>query len=395
MSRADYDAAVATLAPFFAELGARAARRSRRRADPAFEDQAAALIEARPPVFSFIFGVPSPAILDRCRSLGIRTIGTATTVDEARALDAAGVDAIVATGFEAGGHRPSFLRSAEASLMGTLALVPQVADAVRAPILAAGGIADGRGVAAALALGAHAVQIGIGVPRLRRVERASRPIAPRCGRPRRARRPLLTRGFTGRLGRGIRNALAAAFESPAASRLPYPFQGHLVACAEAGRAGAGAARSGALLERAVGPAHHAHAGVGSVRQPRSRSASGVGKTSRIDTNQAKACTLSRWSDRSAIRQSSCPRFRDRLTEVVGAHACTRVPVGHTDRRKPNTDALAQAHTFGARAVALVALRDFSCSLPTPTHSRALVRRPGGARVLGHAVRPDADVERQH
>ena len=91
-------------------------------ADPVFEDQVAALLEARPPIFSFIFGVPAPAILDRCRSLGIRTIGTATTVDEARALDAAGVDAIVATGAEAGGHRPSFLRSAEASLMGTLAL---------------------------------------------------------------------------------------------------------------------------------------------------------------------------------------------------------------------------------------------------------------------------------
>ena len=125
-------------------------------ADPVFEDRAAALLEARPPIFSFIFGVPAPAILDRCRSLGIRTIGTATTVDEVRAIDAADVDAIVATGAEAGGHRPSFLRPAEASLMGTIALVPQAVDAVRTPIIAAGGIADGRGIAAALALGAAA-----------------------------------------------------------------------------------------------------------------------------------------------------------------------------------------------------------------------------------------------
>ncbi len=226
LSRADHDAAVATLAPFFAELGLEPPAFAPT-LDPAFEDQAAALIEARPPVFSFIFGVPSAAILDRCRSLGIRTIGTATTVDEARALDTAGVDAIVATGFEAGGHRPSFLRSAEASLTGTLALVPQVADAVQAPILAAGGIADGRGVAAALALGAHAVQIGSAF--LACDESNALP-AHRAALRQAGQGPatLLTRGFSGRLGRGIRNTLAAAFESPAASRLPYPFQGHLV-----------------------------------------------------------------------------------------------------------------------------------------------------------------------
>ena len=188
----------------------------------------AALIEARPPIFSFIFGVPAPAILDRCRSLGIRTVGTATTVDEARALDAAGVDAIVATGLEAGGHRPSFLRSAEASLMGTVALVPQAADAVRVPIIAAGGIADGRGVTAALALGAAAVQIGTAF--LACDESNAHPTHKAALRAA-AQGPgtLLTRGFTGRLGRGLRNALAEALESPSLARLPYPFQGHLVA----------------------------------------------------------------------------------------------------------------------------------------------------------------------
>jgi nitronate monooxygenase len=226
VSQADHDAAVAALAPFYAELGV-APPPFAPAAGPAFEDQAAALIEARPPVFSFIFGVPSPAILDRCRSLGIRTVGTATTVDEARALDAAGVDAIVATGSEAGGHRPSFLRSAEASLTSTFALVPQVADAVSVPILAAGGIADGRGVAAALALGAHAVQIGTA---FLACDESNAPPAHREALRHAAQGPptMLTRGFTGRLGRGIRNALAEAFESPAVSRLPYPFQGNLI-----------------------------------------------------------------------------------------------------------------------------------------------------------------------
>jgi nitronate monooxygenase len=227
ISPADHEAAVAVLAPLFDTLGI-APPSFPPAADPTFEDQVAALIEARPPIVSFIFGVPSPAILDRCRSLRIRTIGTATTVDEARALDAAGVEAIVATGAEAGGHRPSFLRSAEASLMGTMALVPQVADAVRAPVIAAGGISDGRGVVAALALGAHAVQIGTAF--LACDESNAHP-AHRAALRNAAHGDgtLLTRGFTGRLGRGLRNTLGDALESPSLARLPYPFQGHLVA----------------------------------------------------------------------------------------------------------------------------------------------------------------------
>jgi len=226
VTRAEYDAAVAVLAPLYAELGV-GPPPFPPHVDPGFDEQVEALIEARPPIFSFIFGVPAPAILERCRSQGIRTIGTATTVDEVRAIDAAGVDAIVATGAEAGGHRPSFLKSAEASLMGTVALVPQAADAVRTPIVAAGGIADGRGIAAALALGAAAVQIGTAFlacdeSNAHPAHRAALRAAAQAG-------TLLTRGFTGRLGRGLRNALAEALESPSLARLPYPFQGHLVA----------------------------------------------------------------------------------------------------------------------------------------------------------------------
>ena len=226
IDRADYDAAVAVLAPWFAELGV-APPSFPPAADPVFEEQAAALIEARPPVFSVIFGVPPPSILDRCRSAGIRTIGTATTVEEVRALDAAGVDAIVATGSEAGGHRPSFLQSAEVSLMGGMALVPQAADAVGTSIVAAGGIVDGRGIEAALALGAQGVQIGTAF--LACDESNAHPTHRAALRnARHGAETLLTRGFTGRLGRGLRNALAGVVESPSVARLPYPFQGHLV-----------------------------------------------------------------------------------------------------------------------------------------------------------------------
>src|SRR5579872_7091115 len=125
-----------------------------------FEDQARALLDAGVRVFSFIVGIPPREILDECRARGILTIGAATTPDEAAALDASGVDAVVASGFEAGGHRGSFLRAAEDSLTGTFSLVPQVVDLVRVPVIAAGGIGDARGALAALALGAQAVQIG-------------------------------------------------------------------------------------------------------------------------------------------------------------------------------------------------------------------------------------------
>jgi nitronate monooxygenase len=125
-----------------------------------YDDQIEALLEASPPAFSFVFGIPSAKVLAECRRRHIITIGAATSVAEAQALEAAGVDLIVATGMEAGGHRPSFLDSAERSLMGTFALVQLVTRNVRIPVIAAGGIADRRGMQAARMLGADAVQIG-------------------------------------------------------------------------------------------------------------------------------------------------------------------------------------------------------------------------------------------
>ncbi|HLZ85986.1 MAG TPA: nitronate monooxygenase, partial [Puia sp.] len=125
-----------------------------------FENQVEVILDVRPPVFSFMFGTPSAAILEQCRRAGIVTVGAATTLDEAVVLESAGVDAIIASGFEAGGHRPSFLAPAEQSLTGTFVLLQQIKEKVQTPVIAAGGIATGRGIAAALALGADAVQVG-------------------------------------------------------------------------------------------------------------------------------------------------------------------------------------------------------------------------------------------
>ena len=191
-----------------------------------FEDRVRVLLEAKVPIFSFIFAIPPREILEECRARSIVTIGTATTPDEAAALQEAGVDAIVASGFEAGGHRGSFLRAAEDSLTGTLSLVPQIVDIVDVPVIAAGGIGDARGVIAALALGAEGVQMGTvflsceesGASRLHR-EALLRKNAGHTG---------LTKGFTGRLARGMHNRLMEELNRKGVEILPYPLQRGLV-----------------------------------------------------------------------------------------------------------------------------------------------------------------------
>ncbi len=127
---------------------------------PFSHEAADILSEFKPPVVSFHFGLPAPDLLQRVRSWGARVISSATTVDEARWLEAHGVDAIIAQGLEAGGHRGHFLSDDLTRQLGTFALVPQIVSAVDVPVIAAGGIADAAGVAAALALGADAVQVG-------------------------------------------------------------------------------------------------------------------------------------------------------------------------------------------------------------------------------------------
>lgn len=191
-----------------------------------FEDQAKILLDARVPVFSFIAGIPPKEILEECRAQGILTIGAATTPDEAIVLEQAGVDLIVASGFEAGGHRGSFLSPAEESLTGTFSLVPQVADAVSIPVVAAGGIADARGIVAAFALGAEGVQIGTA---FLACEESGASALHRAAILRgNARRTGLTRGFTGRLARGIQNQLLSELNRPGVEILPYPLQRFLL-----------------------------------------------------------------------------------------------------------------------------------------------------------------------
>ncbi|MFC7738600.1 NAD(P)H-dependent flavin oxidoreductase [Roseomonas sp. GCM10028921] len=169
-----------------------------------FDEAFCAVVEeVRPAVCSFHFGLPEPSLLERVRRTGARILSSATTVDEARWLEERGCDAVIAMGLEAGGHRGNFLTQSMTSQLGTFALVPQVADAVRVPVIAAGGIGDARGIRAALALGASAVQIGTAylfTPEAK-VPPAHREALRRAGEHETA----LTNIFTGRPARGILN----------------------------------------------------------------------------------------------------------------------------------------------------------------------------------------------
>jgi nitronate monooxygenase len=224
MTDAQWTAALDLLRPYFAELRVPLPARPAR-FGPYYQEQIETLLELRPPVFSFVFGVPGADVLDRCRSSGIVTLGAATTPAEARALEDAGVDMIVASGLEAGGHRVSFLREPEECLTGTMALIPQVVDSVRVPVIAAGGIADGRGIAAALKLGAAAAQIGTAF--LACEESNATPLHRAKLFSADARRTSLTRAFTGRLARSIHNDFIDALSGKEQILPPYPVQGWL------------------------------------------------------------------------------------------------------------------------------------------------------------------------
>ncbi|MCW3493659.1 NAD(P)H-dependent flavin oxidoreductase [Microbacterium sp. SSM24] len=216
----DLGPSLAAMAPLYAAAGVEAPA-SPELFLPDVEAQLEAVLDAAPAVLSVVFGVPSAEVVERARGRGIRIVGTATSVAEARALAEGGVDAVVATGFEAGGHRVSFLRRAEDSLVGNLALVPQVVDAVDVPVIAAGGIADRRGVAAAFALGASGVQVGTAF--LRTTESAAtaghRAAIAAAGET----DTVLTRAMSGRLARGIPNRAMRALET-AGIIAPFPAQ---------------------------------------------------------------------------------------------------------------------------------------------------------------------------
>lgn len=194
----------AALAPFHAEYGIDPASIAAGPLRAPFSHEAAdVLAEFRPPVVSFHFGLPAPDLLARVRAWGAKVLATATTVDEARWLVSHGADAVIAQGVEAGGHRGIFLTDDLTTQVGLFSLLPQVVRAVDVPVIAAGGIADARGVAAALALGAAGVQVGTAY--LLCPEATTSAVYRAALKSEAARHTALTNLFSGRPARGIVN----------------------------------------------------------------------------------------------------------------------------------------------------------------------------------------------
>jgi nitronate monooxygenase len=216
--------ALAKTNAFRSELGLPASA-APERAAKLFEAQVEVLLELAPPVFSFTFGVPSADVLSAFRARGTALVGTATNVAEARALAAAGVDAIVASGADAGGHRGLFIGELPDALIGTMSLVPLICDAVSVPVIAAGGITDGRGIAAALTLGADAVQLGTAFIAAEQSGASEEHRAALVGEA--GFHTYITRAFSGRPGRALRNRLVEELEADPARILPFPYQNAL------------------------------------------------------------------------------------------------------------------------------------------------------------------------
>ena len=202
-----------------------------------YEAQVEAVLRARPAAFSFIFGIPERRVIEAFRREGTYTIGTATSVREATLLEEAGVDAVIAQGAEAGGHRGTFAHDVAFGLTSTFELLAQVVAAVSIPVIAAGGIMSGRGIAAAVALGASGAQLGTAF--LLADEAGTAP-AYRDALKKASDETVLTTAFSGRTARGLRNRIIdeLAREGPIA---PYPYQNTLTrdirnAAAKAGHA---------------------------------------------------------------------------------------------------------------------------------------------------------------
>jgi nitronate monooxygenase len=194
-----------------------------------FDAQCEAILKAGPPIVSSIMGLYPASFVARLKQQGIAWFAVATTLAEARAAEAAGADAIVAQGMEAGGHRGAFdAAMAQRQLVGLFALLPSIVDAVRVPVIATGGIADARGVAAALALGASAAQIGTGF--LRCPEAAIAPAWADALATTAPEDTLVSRAYSGRAGRSIATRYArAATAADAPEPAPYPIQRNLTA----------------------------------------------------------------------------------------------------------------------------------------------------------------------
>jgi nitronate monooxygenase len=188
-------------------------------AHPSLEAQLAIVVDERVPVLGFTFGIPDFA---EVKAAGAAIVGTATTVGEARALEAAGVDVVVAQGWEAGGHRGTFERSPSEVDAGVFALVPQVVDAVSVPVLAAGAIMDGRGIAAALALGAHGASVGTAF--MTATEAATPPVYRRLLAKTPVEGTRVSRVFSGREARLVRTDAVEELVGSGSAPSPYPLQ---------------------------------------------------------------------------------------------------------------------------------------------------------------------------
>lgn len=206
--------------------------------DP-FPAQFEAVLEARPAVFSFTFGIPRPELLDLARRLDILSMGTATTLEEGRILADAGVDAIVAQGAEAGAHRGTFTGDFTAAMVPTLELTRAIVDDLRTPVIASGGLMDGRDIAAAMNAGALAVQLGTAF--LVCPESGAAPAYKRALLAARSDTTVVTRVFSGRPARGLRNDFIEMLDGREEIVLPYPIQNSLTRAMRAGAAQQGRA----------------------------------------------------------------------------------------------------------------------------------------------------------
>ncbi|MBN7769536.1 nitronate monooxygenase [Marinobacter daepoensis] len=192
------------LAPYYAKFGIDPASISSGPGRLPFNEESATIVETfRPAVVSFHFGLPEPRLLERVKQAGAKVFSTATTVEEAIWLEQHGADAVIAQGLEAGGHRGIFLTRDLTTQMGTFALLPQIVDAVKLPVIAAGGIADAQGVQATLTLGASAAQIGTAF--LLCHETTTRPLHRQALKSSAARHTTITNLFSGGPARGIVN----------------------------------------------------------------------------------------------------------------------------------------------------------------------------------------------
>lgn len=230
----------ALLEPYYKELGLDSSAPHNAPARRPFSQEAAEILSHfKPPIVSFHFGLPSPELLQRVRSWGAKVLSSATTVAEARWLEARGVDVIIAQGYEAGGHRGTFLDGSVAEQMGTFALLPQIANAVRVPVVAAGGIVDAATVSSAFSLGAAGVQAG--TVYLLSPEATTSNVHRAALKEERANRTQLTNLFSGGIARGIPNRLMRELGAINSTALPFPLASAALAPlrAAAERAGSG------------------------------------------------------------------------------------------------------------------------------------------------------------